>query len=163
VTRITQAQTGHGSYFPGIYIFGRGRQLLYGQVYSTLGRLSRDGKVTAGQTEPGDGPERRRYAITDTGRTEVDAWLADPVEPEPHLQTVLFAKVAHSAVSGEPLIRARDRWKSFGPTAALGGANVTVGRAEFLAVMGPSGSGKSTLPHCLAGIFPAVRGYQGLP
>ena len=82
--------------------FSRGKQLPYGQVYSTLGRLSRDGKVSPGETEPGDGPERRRYSITDTGRTEVDAWLADPVEPEPHLQTVLFAKVTLALMLGKP-------------------------------------------------------------
>jgi putative ABC transport system ATP-binding protein len=66
--------------------------------------------------------------------------------------------VAQGAVGGAPLIQAQDLWKSFGPTAALRGANVTVGRGEFLAIMGPSGSGKSTLLHCLAGIFTADRG-----
>ena len=82
--------------------FGRGKQLPFGQVYATLGRLARDGKVTAGDAEPGDGPDRKRYAITNTGRDEVDAWLADPVEPEPHLQTVLFAKVTLALMLGKP-------------------------------------------------------------
>jgi DNA-binding PadR family transcriptional regulator len=82
--------------------FGRGKPLPFGQVYATLGRLSRDGKVTAGDAEPGDGPDRKRYAITDTGRHDVDAWLADPVEPEPHLQTVLFAKVTLALMLGKP-------------------------------------------------------------
>jgi DNA-binding PadR family transcriptional regulator len=74
-------------------MFGRGKPLPYGQVYATLGRLARDGKVIAGDTEPGAGPDRRRYVITEQGATEVGLWLAEPVEPEPHLQTVLFAKV----------------------------------------------------------------------
>jgi len=82
--------------------FGRGKQLPFGQVYATLGRLARDGKIVAGDAEPGDGPDRRRYAITETGREEVDAWLADPVEPEPHLQTVLFAKVTLALMLGKP-------------------------------------------------------------
>ena len=82
--------------------FGRGKQLPFGQVYATLGRLARDGKVTAGDAEPGDGPDRKRYAITDMGRDDVDAWLADPVEPEPHLQTVLFAKVTLALMLGKP-------------------------------------------------------------
>jgi DNA-binding PadR family transcriptional regulator len=82
--------------------FGRGKQLPFGQVYATLGRLARDGKIAAGDAEPGDGPDRRRYAITATGREEVDAWLADPVEPEPHLQTVLFAKVTLALMLGKP-------------------------------------------------------------
>jgi DNA-binding PadR family transcriptional regulator len=81
--------------------FGRGKQLPFGQVYATLGRLARDGKVAAGDAEPGDGPDRKRYAITDMGRDEVDAWLADPVEPEPHLQTVLFAKVTLALMLGK--------------------------------------------------------------
>jgi DNA-binding PadR family transcriptional regulator len=88
--------------------FGRGKQLPFGQVYATLGRLSRDGKVTAGDAEPGDGPDRKRYAITDAGRHEVDAWLADPVEPEPHLQTVLFAKVTLALMLGKSAERYLD-------------------------------------------------------
>ena len=82
--------------------FGRSKQLPFGQVYATLGRLARDGRVVAGDAEPGDGPDRKRYAITDLGRDEVDAWLADPVEPEPHLQTVLFAKVTLALMLGKP-------------------------------------------------------------
>jgi hypothetical protein len=56
--------------------------------------------VTAGQSEPGDGPDRKRYAITDAGRSEVEAWLAEPVEPEPHLHTVLFTKVMLALMLG---------------------------------------------------------------
>jgi DNA-binding PadR family transcriptional regulator len=73
--------------------FGRGKPLPFGQVYSTLGRLARDGKVEVGETEPGEGPDRKRYVITDVGKTEFEAWLKEPIEPEPHLQTVLFVKV----------------------------------------------------------------------
>jgi DNA-binding PadR family transcriptional regulator len=85
--------------------FGRGKPLPFGQVYATLARLTRDGKAVAGEAEPGNGPERRRYAITDTGRSEVEAWLKDPVEPEPHLQTVLFAKVVLALMLGRPAER----------------------------------------------------------
>ena len=80
--------------------FGRGKALPSGQVYATLGRLARDGKVLAGETEPGSGPDRKRYVITDQGRADVNAWLTDPIEPEPHLQTVLFAKVVLSVMLG---------------------------------------------------------------
>ena len=73
--------------------FGRGTPLPFGQVYATLGRLARDGKVAAGEAEPGAGPDRKRYVITEAGATEFETWLAEPVMPEPHLQTVLFAKV----------------------------------------------------------------------
>jgi DNA-binding PadR family transcriptional regulator len=80
--------------------FGRAKPLPFGQVYATLARLARDGKVRVGEAEPGSGPDRKRYAITDTGRSEVEAWLTEPVEAEPHLQTVLFVKVTLALMLG---------------------------------------------------------------
>jgi len=82
--------------------FGRGKPLPYGQVYSTLARLARDGKIEAGEPEPGAGPERKRYVITPQGVTVVQAWLTEPVDPEPHLQTVLFAKVVLALMTDRP-------------------------------------------------------------
>ena len=82
--------------------FGRGKPLPFGQVYATLARLARDGKVVAGQAEPGAGPDRKRYAITDAGVSEFEMWLTQPIEPEPHLQTVLFAKVVLALMLGRP-------------------------------------------------------------
>jgi DNA-binding PadR family transcriptional regulator len=66
--------------------FGRGKALPYGQVYATLARLARDGKAVAGQAvagqaEPGDGPDRKRYAITPARAAEVETWLIAPAEP----------------------------------------------------------------------------------
>ena len=83
-------------------LFGRGKPLPFGQVYATLGRLARDGKVVAADAEPGAGPDRRRYIITDDGVSDVETWLAEPVTPEPHLQTVLFVKVVLALISGRP-------------------------------------------------------------
>jgi DNA-binding PadR family transcriptional regulator len=80
--------------------FGRGKPLPFGQVYATLARLARDGKVVAGDAEPGAGPDRKRYVITEQGVTEVEAWLTEPVEAEPHLQTVLFVKVVLALMLG---------------------------------------------------------------
>ena len=80
--------------------FARGKPLPFGQVYATLARLTRDGKVVPGEVEPGSGPDRKRYTITDTGKQEVEAWLDTPVEPEPHLQTVLFVKVVLALMLG---------------------------------------------------------------
>lgn len=51
------------------------------------------------------------------------------------------------------LLIGRDLYKSFGLTAALRGASISVHSGEIVAVMGPSGCGKSTLLHCLAGIL----------
>jgi DNA-binding PadR family transcriptional regulator len=80
--------------------FGRGKALPFGQVYATLSRLARDGLVEAREPEPGAGPERKRYVITENGVGEVTGWLASPVEPEPHLQSVLFAKVVLALMTG---------------------------------------------------------------
>jgi DNA-binding PadR family transcriptional regulator len=80
--------------------FGRGKPLPFGQVYATLSRLTRDGKAVAAGTEPGAGPDRKRYTITQAGASEVETWLSEPVEPEPHLQTVLFTKVVLALMLG---------------------------------------------------------------
>ncbi len=88
--------------------FGRGKPLPFGQVYATLARLARDGKAVAGQAEPGEGPDRKRYAITPAGVAEVEAWLAQPAEPEPHLQSVLFSKVVLALMLGRPAERYLD-------------------------------------------------------
>lgn len=80
--------------------FGRSKPLPFGQVYSTLARLARDGKVVAAEAEAGAGPDRKRYVITDDGVSELESWLATSVEAEPHLQTVLFAKVVLALLSG---------------------------------------------------------------
>jgi DNA-binding PadR family transcriptional regulator len=82
--------------------FGRGKPLPFGQVYATLARLSRDGKVVVGEAEPGAGPDRKRYVITEQGVSDLQTWLSQPVEPEPHLQTVLFVKVVLALMSGRP-------------------------------------------------------------
>jgi len=81
-------------------LFGRGKPLPFGQVYATLARLVRDGKVVPGAIEPGAGPDRKRYSITDAGKRDVDAWLDQPVPAEPHLQSTLFAKIALALVLG---------------------------------------------------------------
>ena len=82
--------------------FGRGRPLPFGQVYTTLARLARDGKAMVGEAEPGAGPDRKRYTITETGKNEIEEWLAEPIQPEPHLQTDLFVKVVLSLMLGRP-------------------------------------------------------------
>jgi DNA-binding PadR family transcriptional regulator len=82
--------------------FGRGRPLPFSQVYATLGRLARDGKATVGDAEPGAGPDRKRYTITDEGRRDVETWLTVPIPPEPHFQTELFVKVVLALMLGRP-------------------------------------------------------------
>ncbi len=80
--------------------FGQDRPLAYGQVYSTLARLLRDGLIEADGVEPGDGPERKRYAITSAGVTDVGHWLGVPEKPQPYLQSTLFTKVVLALLTG---------------------------------------------------------------
>jgi DNA-binding PadR family transcriptional regulator len=59
-----------------------------GQVYTTLDRLARDGRVVAG---PGDDAGRRTYAITDEGRAELAHWLgASPADAPPPRDELLL-------------------------------------------------------------------------
>ena len=99
---LLERQPSHGYDLKRDYdtYFGRGRPLPFGQVYGTLSRLARDGKVVVDDIAPGEGPDRKRYVITDVGATEVDTWLTEPVPPEPHQQTVLFVKVVLALMSG---------------------------------------------------------------
>lgn len=88
--------------------FGSDKPLPFGQVYATLGRLRRDGRAVVVGTEAGEGPERKRYAITEQGVTDLEQWLAEAEVPEPHLQTVLFSKVVLSLLSGRDAHRFLD-------------------------------------------------------
>lgn len=88
--------------------FAVGRPLAFGQVYATLARLLRNGLVEVDGVEAGGGPERKRYAITDLGVTDLDQWLGRPEPPELHLQTVLFTKVALALLSGRPATEVLD-------------------------------------------------------
>jgi DNA-binding PadR family transcriptional regulator len=83
-------------------VFARDKPLPKGQLYATLGRLVRDGKAVVGPAEPGAGPERKPYAITDAGEAEVAEWLTEPAEPGPYLQPVLFAKIMLALMVGRP-------------------------------------------------------------
>ena len=82
--------------------FGQDRALSFGQVYGTLSRLQRDGHVAVDGSEPGSGPERKRYVITPDGVTALERWFSHAERPEPHLQPVLFAKVVLALLSGRP-------------------------------------------------------------
>jgi DNA-binding PadR family transcriptional regulator len=79
------------------------RPLPFGQVYATLARLERDGRISIEGVERAEGPDRKRYAITDAGRSALRAWLAQPLPPEPHLQTELYVKVVLAILLEQPL------------------------------------------------------------
>ena len=81
---------------------GNGRPLPFGQLYGTLARLERDGRIVVQGAESGGGPERKRYAITPAGVAQLETWLAEPENPDPLLQAVLFVKVVLALLSGRP-------------------------------------------------------------
>jgi DNA-binding PadR family transcriptional regulator len=62
-----------------------------GQVYTTLGRLERDGlvEVTAAADDA-----QRRYTISDAGRAEVQSWFATPVRHSSPPRDELAIKLA---------------------------------------------------------------------
>ncbi|MFE4527435.1 PadR family transcriptional regulator [Streptomyces anulatus] len=80
--------------------FGQDRPLHYGQVYSTMSRLLKNGLVEVDGVESEGGPERKRYAITDAGITDVSQWLEQPEKPEPYLQSTLYTKVVLALLTG---------------------------------------------------------------
>lgn len=80
--------------------FGQARPLKPGQVYSTLGRLQRDGFVVVAGTGRDGGPDRTTYAVTREGVTDLDRWFAQPEGAAPYLQSVVFAKVVLALQSG---------------------------------------------------------------
>ncbi len=80
--------------------FGQGKPVAYGQVYATLSRLLKNGFVTVEAGVPGEGPERKRYAITEAGVADVETWLALPEKPELYLHSTLYAKVVLALRSG---------------------------------------------------------------
>ena len=83
--------------------FAPDHPVAFAQVYSTLGRLEQRGRVRLEAIERAEGPDRRRYAITDEGVHELERWLEQPLDPEPHLQASLFTKVVLAILSGRPV------------------------------------------------------------
>lgn len=76
----------HDARFPGA------KPLAYGQVYSTLARLERDGLVEVAETSQDGGPERITYALTQAGLEAVKSWLAEPEPAGPYVADELVRK-----------------------------------------------------------------------
>jgi DNA-binding PadR family transcriptional regulator len=74
-------------------VLPQAKPLAFGQVYATLSRLERDGLVTPGVADQDGGPERTSFAVTDKGRTNLDAWLGEVESPAPYVTSALLAKV----------------------------------------------------------------------
>ncbi|MGC4867601.1 PadR family transcriptional regulator [Micromonospora sp. DT53] len=88
--------------------FGMKKPLAFGQVYSTLTRLSRNGWIELVGAEAGSGPDRKRYGITLAGRGRVQEWMFTPEVPSGTLQSNLFAKTIIALLLGDPAGRVLD-------------------------------------------------------
>ena len=80
-------------------LFRGDRPLAYGQVYATLARLLKNGLVTAEGTAAGEGPDRKLYAVTDAGVSDIESWLTTPEKPSEYLQNTLYTKVVLALLS----------------------------------------------------------------
>ena len=99
---LLEGQPRHGYDLKRVYDdrFSPDRPLHHGQVYATLSRLLKHGLVVVDGVEAGEGPERKRYAITPAGIADVHTWLEQPEKPEPYLQSVLYSKVVLALLTG---------------------------------------------------------------
>ncbi|WP_052847346.1 PadR family transcriptional regulator [Streptomyces avicenniae] len=102
-----------------------------GQVYTTLGRLERDGLIAP---EPGGDAKQQLYAITETGRRELVEWYERPVDrtqpardelaiklamaistPGVDIRTVIQNQRRHSLAALQDYTRLKSRALSGGP------------------------------------------------
>ncbi|KFF96500.1 PadR family transcriptional regulator [Streptomyces europaeiscabiei] len=83
--------------------FPQARPLAYGQVYTTLQRLVRDGLAELDGTEADSGPERTMYRSTDKGARELAEWAGEITPPAPFVTNEIFAKLVVSILAdGDP-------------------------------------------------------------
>ncbi|MFD7789946.1 PadR family transcriptional regulator [Streptomyces sp. NPDC059759] len=79
--------------------FPQARPLAYGQVYTTLQRLVRDGLAAIDGTDSDGGPERTLYRSTDDGSRELARWAGETTPPAPFVTNEIFAKVVVSILA----------------------------------------------------------------
>jgi DNA-binding PadR family transcriptional regulator len=98
---LLDAGPSHGFALKAHYdsLLGQGRALQYGQVYSTLARLERDGLIEGVGFEHGEGADRRMYAITPQGVDDFDTWLTTPTTAKAR-PSELFTKVILALTAG---------------------------------------------------------------
>ena len=80
--------------------FPQARPLAYGQVYTTLQRLVRDGQAEVEGIDSDGGPERTMYRSTEDGMRELARWAGEIAPPAPFVTNEIFAKVVVSILSG---------------------------------------------------------------
>jgi DNA-binding PadR family transcriptional regulator len=90
--------------------FPQARPLAYGQVYTTLQRLVRDGLAEVEGTASDGGPERTAYRLTEDGERELARWAEEIAPPAPFVANEIFAKVVVAILAGgDPAAYLRDQ------------------------------------------------------
>jgi DNA-binding PadR family transcriptional regulator len=74
-------------------------EINFGQIYTTLSRLERDGLVTS-RADAGDKRGKRTYVLASRGRTELETWLDRPVEKVESLRDEFFIKLVVRHLAG---------------------------------------------------------------
>jgi DNA-binding PadR family transcriptional regulator len=74
-------------------------EINFGQIYTTLARMERDGLVEMVE-EDRDGRGKKTYRLTDPGRKELNAWLEEPVEKPRQLRDEFFIKLVIGRLAG---------------------------------------------------------------
>lgn len=87
--------------------FPQARPLAYGQVYTTLQRLARDGHIEVLDTQADGAPERTRYCVTHDGAKKLQLWLADSIPAAPFVTNEIFAKLVVALLDGDQAAAAR--------------------------------------------------------
>jgi DNA-binding PadR family transcriptional regulator len=93
-------------------LFAEMRPLRFSQIYATLARLERDGLVELVDGENGQGPERKTYAITSDGVTDLEQWFQEPEPAQSPIDSTLFLKVTMALLSGRPARKILERQRS---------------------------------------------------
>jgi len=75
-------------------------EINFGQIYTTLARMERDGLLRMVE-EDRDGRGKKTYQITEEGRKELSAWLAEPVEKPRQLRDEFYIKMIIGRLAGE--------------------------------------------------------------
>ena len=70
-----------------------------GQIYTTLGRLERDGLVSADDVAQNGRPNKRVYELTADGRAALAEWVAAPA-PGARLKDEFFIKLVLAGLAG---------------------------------------------------------------
>jgi DNA-binding PadR family transcriptional regulator len=82
-----------------------------GQIYTTLGRLERDGLVSSREVEQSRRPDKRVYELTGEGKAALANWMTAPVEGA-HLKDEFFMKLVLASLAGTNAIQLVDRQRN---------------------------------------------------